>query len=307
MTGTVSARLTDELVGTAVEKAFKAFRRTGDLCRKGLLTGEEFRREMTQAFCGVFMGLFSDNKLELRLTGANFPQFAREYEEYLKGNCADGPDHLPWLFDVQGRPREAQEGDRKRFFGLMETFRLAPEYFEPAPEGMPVPDLVPVHMYSSAAVYGTHFRCVDDGGLLTDADPEGRTYRLKNDLGLEAVLTVREDRRQTDRKGLDFDEIVCRTDKGIIVAKAEFLAEGHIEGYTARERSGDPAVLIRTGDCGKKVSWLAYWESPADRAAREAHPLWREYRRWCIEKETRRKVILDALFDGFRQPESETH
>ena len=303
MTGTESgARLTEELAGAAVNDAFRAFRRTGDMCRKGCLTEDEYRREMTRTFCRVFMGLFSDNMLELRLTAANYPQFKNEFEEYLKGNDPVSPDHLPWLFDTQNESREAQESDRRQFFRLMETFRLAPDYFEPAPVGMAVPDLVPVHMYNSSAVYGTHFRCKDDGGLLTDADPVGRTYRLRNDLGLEAVLTVREDRRQTDRRGLDFDETVCRTGRGVLVAKAEFLAEGYIEGYTARERSGNPQVLIRLGDGGKKVDWLAYWEDQNDRAARVAHPLWREYRRWYDEIEARQSAMLDAFFEEFRRP-----
>ncbi len=293
-------RLSEELVGTAVEETFKAFRRTGDMYGKGFLTDEEYRRKMTRTFCGVFMGLFSDNMLELRLTGASYPQFVNEYEGYLKGNDTESPDHLPWLFDLQYGSCEASENDRRQFFRLMETFGLAPDYFEPAPGGIPVPGLELVHRYKSASVYSVRFRCEDNGGLLTDEDPVGRTFRMKNDLGLEAVLTVREDRRRTDRNGMDFDEIVCRTDRGIIVAKAELLAEGYIEGYTARKRSGDPQILIRLGDGGKKVRRLAYREDRNDRAAREDHPLWREYRRWCDEKEAWRSAMLDAFFDGFK-------
>ncbi len=299
MTGTGSERLTDGLAGTAVSEAFEAFRRTGGLYRMGILTEEECRRNMAQAFRGVFTGLFRDNMLELRLSGKNYTQFKKEYDEYLKGYDTASQDHIPWLFDTQDGLSEAHESDRRRFFRLMELFQIDPGYFEPVPENVPAPDKTYVHTYNSSSVCATRFRCTDDGGLLADADAAGRTYRLKNGLGLEAVLTVMEDRRRAGRKGLDFDEMVFRTDKGPAAMKAEFLAVGYIEGYTARERKGSPEILIRLEDGGRKVGLLAYREDPDDAEAHRNHPVWQEYFRWCGDMEKRRDRMLEPLFDGF--------
>ena len=294
-----SGKLTEELVEAAVGKAFETFRLAGGRYRKGALTGEECRRNKAQAFCGVFMGLFTDNMLELRLSGKNYTQFKKEYDDYLKGYDTVNQDHIPWLFDTQDGPREAHESDRKQFFRLMELFRIFPGYFEPVPENVPAPGKVYVHTYNSSSVCAVPFSCADDGGLLADADAAGRTYRLRNGLGLEAVLTVVEDRRRAGRKGLDFDEMVFRTDKGAAAMKAEFLAEGHIEGYTARERKGSPEILIRLEEGGRKVGKLAYREDPDDAEAYRNHPLWQEYFRWCGEMEKRRDRMLEPLFDGF--------
>ena len=171
-------------------------------------------------------------------------------------------------------------------------------YFKPRqhPEGMAVPDLVPVHAYHSSGVMGTHFTCVDDGGLLTDKSPVGKTFRLKNDIGLEAVLKIKEDRRNADRNGMDFDEMVSSSSAGMFVLKAEFLAEGFIEGYTASERKHNPEILIRLKNNKKEIFWLAYWADAEDFEAHRKCPVWQEYYAWAdiqspTEKQAREEIL----------------
>ena len=292
-------RIPDGLAEEKIAEVFGRCRRAGKWYRKGVLTEDSYRQEILRGVFGVFMSFFTDNGLKLRLDGENYPCFAREYPEYRNGRGPADRVHLPWLYDVTEGTREASAEDQRQFFRMMEAFGLTPEYFEPLPAGVQAPDTVPVHRYNSAAVYGVRFRCADDGGLLVDEDPVGKTFRLLSDTGTEAVVTIKEDRRNAGRNGMDFDELVTPAEGGLIVAMAEFLAEGYIEGYTARENRSKPDILIRLKDGGRKIYWLAYWEDGGDEKARMDYPEWREYYAWCEKKEIERAGILAPLFERF--------
>ena len=292
-------RIPDGLAEAKLREIFGRYRRAGDRYRKGVLTEDSYRQEILTGVIGVFMSFFTDNGLKLLLDGENYPCFAREYPEYRNGRTPADRDHLPWLYDVKDSTCEAAAGDRRLFFRMMEAFGLTPEYFEPLPAGVPSPDTVPVHRYNSAEVYGIRFSCADDGGLLSDEDPVGKTFRLVSDTGTEAVVTIKEDRRNAGRNGMDFDELVAPAEGGLAVAMAEFLAEGYIEGYTARGNRSKPDILIRLKDGGRKIYWLAYWEDGGDEKARMDYPGWREYYAWCEKKEIERAGILAPLFEKF--------
>lgn len=289
--------LTDELVNTKLEEIHRTWQRVRVGARRGILTEDEIRSELLSGFYGIFMGLFRENGLTLRLDKENYPCFAGEYEAYKKGDGVSAAAHLPWLFDTGADQGEAEEADRRQLFRLMEEFRVTPDYFEPPSyaEQIVVPDRVPIHGYNSACVTGTHFNCVDDGGLLADENPTGKTFTLTNDLGLKAVLTIKEDRRREDRNGMDMDELVWPTEKGLVILKAEFLAEGYIEGYTARERKENPEVLIRLKEGGTRIWWLAYWEDRYDQRSAGEYPMWQDYYRWLDEQRARAGKVLEVL------------
>ncbi len=293
-------RLTDELVESETGKAFEEFRRIGKQYWRGILDDAMARREMTSGFYRIFMKLFLDHHLELRLNKDSYPVFKKEYESHQKGICFRMQNHMPWLFDTDG-DYEASERDQIYFFDLMTRLHASADYFEPLPEETAVPNEVSIHQYSAAGVYGIHFDVADDGGLLEEARPIGKTFRLKSSKGLEAVLTIREDRRQQDRSGMDFDEQVLSTEKGLVISMAEFLAEGYIDGYTARERTADPRILIRLEDRGTKVFWLACWSDPKDQEAFLNYPLWQDYFIWQKEKDRRLNEILSSLLEEIKE------
>ncbi len=293
--------LSDEIVNTKLDGILKAFQKTGAFWRRGILTEEEVRKELAEGFFSVFMTFFKENCLELRLDKENYACFAGEFEAYQSGSEPAASAHLPWLYDTEKTPCEAAGEDRRQFFRLMNVFHVAPDYFKAPeyPENMAVPDRVPVHTYHSSCVMGTHFNCVDDGGLVSDESPVGKTFTLENDLGLRAVLTVREDRRNKDRHGLDFDEMVCPAEEGMLVLKAEFLAEGYIDGYTSHVRKHNPEVLIRLADGGKKVFWLAYREDGDDWKAYREHPLWHDYYCHLDRQEDKTEKVLEKLWNEY--------
>ena len=294
-------RLTEELVREKTREVFERYRRIARMWQRGILSTEAAVEEMLPGFYGIFPKLLSDCGLVLRIKEDSYRQFAREYEAYRGGRFSEEfPEKFPeeedpWLRErgKEGRPASAEE--KRLFFRLMERFHVEPEYYKPVAQNVPVPDLVPIHQYQTAGVYGIHFRCVDDGGLLADSSPEGKTFALKNELGLTARLTIREDRRGKNRSGLDFDELVMETEQGSLVLLAEFLAEGEIEGYTAPVREGHREVLIRLGERGTKVRWLAFWQDPADAEAFGRYGLWQESRVYARRREEIRDRILKRL------------
>lgn len=96
---------------------------------------------------------------------------------------------------------------------------------------------------------------------------------------------------------MDFDEVIYKADQGLRVLKAEFLAEGYIEGYTAKERVEITKILVRLCDNGKKVNWLAYHSSRDDDYAFYHYPLWQRY----FESEQKQEIDIQnrvlALYD----------
>lgn len=70
--------------------------------------------------------------------------------------------------------------------------------------------------------------------------------------------------------------MVYETDRGIVAKKAEFLAEGSIEGYTTQERHGSQEILVRLTS-PDKINSLAYSEYSEDYNAFSDYPLWQEY------------------------------
>ncbi|MBR2780322.1 MAG: hypothetical protein IKD81_02775 [Eubacteriaceae bacterium] len=156
-------------------------------------------------------------------------------------------------------------------------------------------------MYHSEGVYTLEFNCVDDCGLLKDPDPVGKTFVLTDDMGIRAQIMVREDRRASERTGMDIDELVFTAGNGSTVKLAEFLAEGYIEGYTAKEGRSKPEIIIRTDSGAKRVLSLAYWEDENDSRAFSEYPLWQEAFRWEEESSNRREKMLNGLFtDSFK-------
>ena len=292
-------KLSDELVESKTETIFKDFRRIGEKYWGGYLTEETAFQEIVRRFNDVFPKLFSDNHLKLCLNDTNYPIFVKEYENYKTGSESKDESHIPWLFDVSDEQCEATESDQRKFFDLMTRFLVTPDYFEPYPDDKSSPNVVPIHQYRDSGVYGIRFNCIDDGGLLADESPVGKTYTLMNDMGQEAVLTIKEDRRGIDRNDLDFDEIVTATEQGLIVVKAEFLAEGFIEGYTAREREQNAEVLIRLKDRGTKIYWLAYWQDSNDSKAFFEYPMWQDWFGWCEEKDMKLRRILSSILKSY--------
>ena len=292
--------ITNEILEDAVARTLKDLRRKGKSFGKGLLSEEECFQSMFDTLHHGFWGPLAALGIRASFDKNSYETFSKEYEEYLKGDDLFAGDHVPWLFVYyKAECGEASKEDMLQFFRLMKEYMIPPEFFEPLPEGILTPDRTFVHLWNGCTAYTIKFICVNDSGLTEDEAPEGKSFRLVSELGPEAVVTIKEDRRGKWRQGLDFDEYITVTPGGRAALKAEFLAEGYIEGYTAKERQGDPGILIRTG-AGGKVERLSYYSFPDDEAAYSEYPLWQKYHLWEKEKSLRKREILSNLFDRFK-------
>ncbi len=287
-------------VKDTLEKTFREFNHIGESYRRGFFNDSDFLFGMEQALNRGFWSFLRANGIEFRINEANYPSFTKEYRSYFDG--VDDEDHsqYSWFYDRSDPTGEASVNDKRLIFYMMGKYHLGPDYFEPIPEHIPRYSIHGIHQYHSVGVYGTDFNCVDDGGLLADDRPVGKTFRLKNDLGLEAVLTIKEDRRNGNRSGMDFDEQVFSSDHGPVIVLAEFLAEGYIEGYTAKERTGNPEILVRLQNKGKHICWLAYWRDSNDEKAFSDYPLWQMNFDWNSNKALKQKQLLAPFFNEFK-------
>lgn len=269
-------RLTKELVTSSVASYLDEMKHAAKAYQRGILTEDYGYRIVEDAFYDSFWSVLKKNHLELKLDDTNYEQFKKEHQIYLLKEAMTNPNHVPWLYDVETAPVEASENDQKLFFALMDYFALSASFFEPYPDETLKPNKTYVHTYNSASVIWIPFNCIQDSGLLNDDNPAGKAYILVNDYGLKAEVTIQEDRRTENRLGMDFDEIVLHRDGEIAVLKAEFLATGNIEGYTAKERSGNAEILIRLIS-PDRIGWLSFWENADDLRAHYDHPIWKEF------------------------------
>ncbi len=286
--------LTEEHVKRTIDETLHTLDRIGQGYRRGFITQTDCFYTMLGEFSDGFWAFLRNNGLQIRINSDNYGAFSKEYLAYIKEKDVFEKDHKPWFFKLSNGA-EASKEDQKLVMYMMLQYCLAPEFFEPEPEDITDPGRVYAHGWHNGTAYGITFRCVDDGGLLTDEDTAGKSYRLVNDLGLEAVITVKEDRRNTERRGLDFDELIEASENGMQVMLAHFLAEGYIEGYTAKERKENPDIIIRLNGKGK-VYRLAYYASPEDEKVYKDFPLWQDHFKWSDEKAVRDKEILSVLF-----------
>ena len=278
-------RLTDELVEATVNKIFADYHLWGNLYKRGINTKEESYQRMEISIHESFWKLIRENNLKLCLSEANFPYFCKEFENHVKGDTSDNQDHISWLYDVAEEKCEASLNDQRLFFDLMEKLRLTSDYFEPLPENIPSFDVYQIHQYAFEGIYSTNFNCIDDGGLLEDETPIGKTFRIKNELGLNAVVTI-------EKKDSKYHETSTRT-------PVEFTATGYIEGYTAIERTCNPEITIWIGK-DKRLPWhLTFWMNGNDSNARSQYPLWQEFLQCCNAKGEKQHSILFPVFDEY--------
>ncbi|MBO4819055.1 MAG: hypothetical protein J5528_02845 [Firmicutes bacterium] len=287
--------LSEEMIKGISEETLHTLGRIGKGYKQGYISENDCYQTMLSEIYNGFWTFLRSKDVDIRINCENYDAFANEYASFIEG--VPSPDRKPWLFK-KNSAGELQEEDRKLVLKLMSQYSLSPEYFEPVPSEIAKPERSFVHGWHGSAAYGVPFRCKDDGGLPASEDPVGKTYTLVNDRGLKAVITVREDRRNGDVKGLDFDERVTNTAGGLIVRLAQFLGEGYIEGYTSKDRKGTPDIIVRLDDKGK-VNWLAYYSSEDDEREYESFPLWQEYFRWSLYKAARDKMMFSALFKRY--------
>lgn len=272
--------------------------------KRGYLTDDEVFRLIdgeVQKTLGDFLNI---RGFHYGFSSKGWERFVDEYRLWSAGKEIDSTVGEPWFYydnlddpnmnddekgwlEISRRAREynastlrtdpeAASADKAQFFRILDAFDIPLEYFKPVPENIPTPNRHFVHMYTGCTYYTANYLCVDDGGLSSETDPVGKQFCLKNNLGLQAHLTIKEVRTKEAMSRYETDE-----DDSFPLGK--YLAEGWIEGYTtARIRT----VVIRTDGEGRIVKF-GFACDRDDEETMNTYPLWQE----CFELHHQKYVL----------------
>jgi len=278
-----------ETISDNIEKILTKYHR-------GMCTKDEVHSRFSSLEYKYFPRFIEGLGLKWVFTDETYNGFEEDFHSLLTTGDLKDENHIPWLFHEHFNERnEASKEDKINFLRLMQSLYMTPEEFIPCPSSIISPRKTIVHGWNRNSTNIILFECVDDSGLLSDPNPIGKTFILKNTLGLKAVLRIKEDRREnlTESK-MEFDEQIYVTNKGLYVLQADFLTEGYIEGYTSKEEREMPEILIRL-NYEKKIHSLSFWQTPEDFRAYQDFLLWQEYFQWQHNNYLREYDKVEAL------------
>lgn len=187
----------------------------------------------------------------------------------------------------------ASAEDKRMFFQIMEATRLPIlDYYMPLrdDEFKYIPRIHRTHNYHNEECMVVEYKCVDDGGLMNDAEPVGKTFTLVSDIGLRALVTITEERELSDDSwSLD------KVDNYAPIGK--FLGRGFIEGYTVfgKDDVQDdeiPDIVVRTNEKNEIIKLGICIHSSAACDACSSFPLWQDYFNKTSEKLTDEKNMI---------------
>lgn len=291
-------RLTEELVTSSVDEAFEQFKRCGRLYKRGCLDYNSYYTKMFNIILEYYFRFLSDIGLKNVSCPKSWERLLEDYALWSEGKEPDSTIGQPWLIDKRSTDEarkskevskttnveiEASIKDKSQFFKLMEKYHIPIDFYTPIPEDIIAPYLNWMHTYSDNSLYQIIFYCIDDGGLLEEENPVGKTYTLINKLGLKAVLTITEVRK------------IQKEDSRSLYGK--YLSTGYVEGYTAIEREY-PEVGIEIDKDGSILAFHTYLDRK-DMSVFNNYPLWQNYLAWTSAWQYYFEKFRNEFFDTF--------
>ena len=251
----------------------------------GFATREDFYVLARNTLYGTNARNFAEfSSLRFRFNLGTWERAQEDYKAWRRGESPCSTKGEPWL--VTGTSNEACALDKIQFFRLLTAFHVDLDFFEPVPAAIVDPGKEHVHTYHGSEAVRIQFHCVDDGGLLSAQDPCGRTFELRSDKGLRAVLRIK------DANGTYLPQI------NTFGSCFDYRCEGWVEGFTAKDR-GDSDIYIMLSESGT-IENLGLFMNGRDYGAYSSYPLWQNYLKWQAEKMRRfregGKVIFYRLF-----------
>ena len=291
------SRFSEELVERKIQEYTNLVVRI--MTVRGILTTEEEAlRHLYRTLSECIFDFFKEKGFIFTISDA-WDSFKEDYAAYRTGTLSgrEGTDVWMWYDNlpddsfaaVVGRTADvygitfakdnaspASLEQKRLFFRLLEATCLPIiDYYRPRPksEARYQPENRVTHVYSKSSTMVVEYNCVDDGGLVNDDAPIGKTFTLVNDIGLRAAVKIVEKREPP------FNLFEC--DKDNYAPLGRYLAKGFIEGYTVfgEEVPDDkiPGIVIRMDENGEIVKLGIFPYTEADSAAFYSFPLWQEY------------------------------
>ena len=272
-----SQHLSQELVQEKAGLTFKNAERIWKRFRRGMILQEEMYSSLYGEIVveGVF-DFLKEGGLKMDLEEDRFECFLKDWEAFQKGLRQEGGIPSPWLFTEHGKEAACPE-DYRLILLLLDRLHLPAEYFRPfrASPDAARPERVYVHGYGPCTAWYIDYTCRDDGGLLSDPSPVGKTFTLTDHYGLKAALTVTKVRSARYWKEPDYDAEYILSHPEAFPSGIEYLTVGAIEGYTEVPRTNDTDIRIWVED--GKIKSISYSEYILDNWAFCAFPLWQPF------------------------------
>ena len=297
--------LSQELVQENADLALKNAKRTWNWYRRGAVLPEELYSRLYKELVekGVF-DFLKERGLKMDLEEGRFECFLNDMEAFQKSLRQGGGSPSPWLFK-ELRKEAACPEDHRLVLLLLDLLHLPAEYFRPfrSSPGVVRPERVYVHGYGPCTAWYINYTCRDDGGLLSDPSPVGKTFTLTDHYGLEAALTITKVRSAHCRKEPDYDAEYILSHPESFPSGIEYLARGSIEGYTEVPRSSptEIRICVRQG----KIKSIDYYEYIKDNWAFCAFPIWqpffKEEKAFGERSESIFKAAADELIRDFSE------
>ena len=297
--------LSEEMIKAHAGLTLKKAERIWEYYRRGVVTTEELYGRLCDAVAheGVY-GLLKKSGLEMDLQKDRFECFRKDREAFQKGPEQEEGSFSPWLFTLDKKEAACPE-DHRLVLLLLDLLHLPAGYFEPFQEspGVIVPENIYAHGFGPCTAYFINYTCRDDGGLLSDPSPAGKTFTLTDHYGLKAALTIRKVRSARYWKEPDYYGEYILYYPESFPSGIEYLARGSIEGYTEVPGTNDTEIRIDVKD--GKIKSISYYEYIQDNRAFCAFPLWqpffKERKAFGERRESIFKVAADQLTGEFTE------
>lgn len=264
-----------------VEEKEKELEKTVRHFHKGYLSEDELWQGINNVYAGDFhsrySGFWGNKDLRLRISEENWKDVLVDYEKWSRGEAPDSRSEKPWLESDSGLEpiHAASESERAVFFRYIDYMKLPIAYYEPIPEHIVMPSLN-TRAYNDGDLWSI-WGIVDDGGLIADPAPIGKTFVLIDKYGLKTRIEIQH---------MGAEQCEWRT------YKSDYRGMGTIEGYTPSTPVEIEIYLSSNKDRVSLLELFVYnsmWKEYHD--AHYEFPLWQEYFR---ESERRYNLFMNS-------------
>lgn len=297
----LSQELVQEKAGLTLKNAERIWKR---YCRGMMLPEEMYDSLYGEIVAEGVFGFLKERGLKMDLEEGRFECFLKDMEALQKGLRQGEGSPSPWLFTENGKEAACPENHRHVLL-LLDQLHLPAEYFRPfrASPDAARPERVYVHGYGPCTAWCIDYTCRDDGGLLSESSPVGKTFTLTDHYGLKAALTVTKVRSAHYWKEPDYDAEYILSHPESFPSGIEYITVGSIEGYTEVPRTNDTEIRIFVED--RKIKSIRYSEYILDNWAFCAFPLWqpffKEQKAFGERLESIFKAATDELIKEFEK------
>ncbi len=262
-----------EAFGLLVKINDESIKKTFGNYRKGFITEDELKWTIRKTFDAYFMFLWGQG-IRTRLSSKTWSGFLSDHEIWLKKMLLSGGDETPWLVSRStnsGVFQAASGVEKELFFKIMEICQFPVMYYEPTPEHIPIPDMR-ITTYGSGNIWDI----VDDGGLVGDPAPIGKTFILTDKYGLKTSFVIQQ-------QGLDDRRNEC-----------DYFGYGTIEGYTS-EKPVKIKIYLQDGKVDDLRVEIDHSLQHEHNHVFESFPLWQDY----LERIKKKNSIYENCAEKF--------